>query len=490
MSTSFSKQKWAVDFLAQIGNSHPDPLTIGFVWGWTQMESGAQDSCGADYNPLNTTQKMPGSTPLPGNSAGVQMFVSYDQGLQANAMVLKNGLYPTLLAALAQNNDTALAGPDVAGDLSVWVSGRRSPVDTSYVSGILSLMREHAGSIPMAGLVLNSKGMIANFIPVSQFEAGETEFACGFFAGATVRSAVPPNSPFRKDETAETVDQWADHQYALVYGSFGSNMTGGISIDELHTVFHNAGNLHYWDLPISPTSSQSSDLANIKRALQAGYPVVATIVEASVRDVTGDIPAGNPYEWNPVCNTNSCPTHVIVYCGIDKNGNLLAVDYANVVGPLQGNNSVRAWPRHYDIATIDNTFATVVQLVGDDPSKPWLKPIPDPANAAAWNGFNAQNTENWPAAPAPTPDYQRQQAQDRWNSTAAFFGGQPANDQTGIAKAWFEDFMAGKVHGPPLTAEYDSVRWGSGTPIKIQEFVGGHYEWNIGNGAHDWHANA
>lgn len=403
MSTNLSKQQWAKDFLAGVGNLNPSPYCVGFVWGWEQMESGAADVSPADFNPLNTTQGMPGSTNF--NSAGVQNFVNYQQGLAANVQVIKNSLYPTLLTALAGNNDAALASAAVAGDLSVWVSGRRSPIDTSYVASILQLANQHGGApggSPVNNVILNSRGMVANFVPVSQFERLETEFACGFFAGASLRSATPPTMPTR--DTAETVDQWADQQYADVYGSFGANQTGGISIDQLHQVLHNGG-LHYWDLPISASSRQVDDLGYIKRSLAAGHPVAATVIEASIEDLTGDIPVGNPYNWFPGCTSASCPTHVLIWVGVDSNGNLLAVDYANVVGPLQGNNSVRPWPRHYNAAKVNNTFATLVQLVGPDANKPWLKTPIDPTNIALWNGYNAQNTEFWIMTPPGLPGW-------------------------------------------------------------------------------------
>lgn len=233
------------------------------------------------------------------------------------------------------------------------------------------------------GLITNNKGMIADYIQVSQFEGNETEFACGFFAGALNKYAgFPGKGP---TGTSSDVDVFADREYDLVYGSHGPGQTGGISIPELHTVLMHAG-LHWWDIQaIAPGSTLASDLAHITRALDAGYPVVITLTEASVRDITGDIPAGNPYEWGPVCDANSCPTHVITLVGHGP-GYVLAVDPANVVGPLQGTNSVRPWPRKYDANTIDITFATIVQGL----QLPWLAPIPsgDPTTWAP--GFIAQ----------------------------------------------------------------------------------------------------
>lgn len=331
-------------------------------------------------------------------------------------------------------------------------------------------------------VILNEAGMVANFVPVSQFEPNETEFACGFFGGSSLRSATPPNMPTK--DSSETVDIWADEQYKAVYGSFDASQSGGISIDELHIVLHNAG-LHYWDITaIAPGSAQSSDIANIKAALSAGYPMIATVVEASVRDLTGDIPAGNPYEWNPVCNNNSCPTHVIVYVGIASDGNLLAIDYANVVGPLQGSNTVRPWPRKYDIGCIDNTYGCMVQLVGPDPNNPWLKPIPS-GDPTSWpGGFNGQNfLSPMPPLQPPINNNQLKQFQDIWNSTAGLFGGTSPSSTTGIASEWQTKYMTKFFIGPPLTKEIQTVDW-NGQSIVIQVFTNGMAQWI--NGAGRW----
>lgn len=66
---------------------------------------------GANYNPLNTTQTMPGSHGVTG--VGVQAYTSWDQGLAAIVKTLKNGLYNDILASLKQS-----AAPD--DTLRVW----------------------------------------------------------------------------------------------------------------------------------------------------------------------------------------------------------------------------------------------------------------------------------------------------------------------------------------------------------------------------------
>ena len=98
-------KKWANDFLTKIGM----PVTaenMRAVEAWQQAEGTA-----AKFNPLATTQGgYAGSTNF--NSVGVKNFVSYQDGIDANAKVIQNGLYPNILAALRKGNsalDVAIA---------------------------------------------------------------------------------------------------------------------------------------------------------------------------------------------------------------------------------------------------------------------------------------------------------------------------------------------------------------------------------------------
>lgn len=65
----------------------------------------------AAFNPLNTTQPMPGSHPVTG--VGVQAYASWQQGLDAIVKTLRNGLYNDILGSLSKS-----AAPD--DTLRVW----------------------------------------------------------------------------------------------------------------------------------------------------------------------------------------------------------------------------------------------------------------------------------------------------------------------------------------------------------------------------------
>jgi len=81
-------------------------------------------------NPLNSTQGMPGSSSVQGNSAGVQTYQSYDQGVQATAKTLINGNFGGLVAGLQNDQPPSYyaSGPG-AQALQTWQGGSQTDVN-------------------------------------------------------------------------------------------------------------------------------------------------------------------------------------------------------------------------------------------------------------------------------------------------------------------------------------------------------------------------
>ncbi len=75
---------------------------VAAITAWEMAEGGHWYNT-AYYNPLNTTQSMPGATVF--NSVGVKAYTSWAQGLVATVKTLHNGLYNGILAALKQGHD-------------------------------------------------------------------------------------------------------------------------------------------------------------------------------------------------------------------------------------------------------------------------------------------------------------------------------------------------------------------------------------------------
>lgn len=73
----------------------------------------------ATWNPLDSTQPMPGSTVY--NSVGVQNYPTASEGAEADARTLENGYYPSILAAL--RNGSGVCGSSFAGEFATWSGG-------------------------------------------------------------------------------------------------------------------------------------------------------------------------------------------------------------------------------------------------------------------------------------------------------------------------------------------------------------------------------
>lgn len=107
LSGSGSQQQWAQAFLAQIGEPQTQ-CNVAAVTAWAVAEGGGVTNDAAN-NPLDTTQPEPGDWSI--NGIGVKAYPSYQEGLDANATAITNGLYGGILSALSAGNSAqAVAG--------------------------------------------------------------------------------------------------------------------------------------------------------------------------------------------------------------------------------------------------------------------------------------------------------------------------------------------------------------------------------------------
>ena len=103
---SYTPASWASAFLGVIREPET-PCDQAAIVAWEGAEGGNWDNS-AEANPLDTTQPEPGDWSI--NSVGVRAYPSWQEGLQANATAITNGLYGGILSALrAGNNAQAVA---------------------------------------------------------------------------------------------------------------------------------------------------------------------------------------------------------------------------------------------------------------------------------------------------------------------------------------------------------------------------------------------
>jgi peptidoglycan hydrolase CwlO-like protein len=94
---------------------------VAAITAWEMAEGGHWYNT-AYYNPLNTTQSMPGATVF--NSVGVKAYTSWKQGLEATMITLRNGYYGGILDALRRGDDATAVAAAVGA--SPWGTGNFS----------------------------------------------------------------------------------------------------------------------------------------------------------------------------------------------------------------------------------------------------------------------------------------------------------------------------------------------------------------------------
>lgn len=128
-ATDYTPTSWAQALLQRLGMPVTSSNTQALV-SWEAAEGGNWHNPDR-YNPLDTTQSEPGATST--NSAGVKAYTSWDQGLQATATTLQNGMYGSILAALKSGTSASDVVNAVIG--SPWGTKTISLAGSTYTGG-------------------------------------------------------------------------------------------------------------------------------------------------------------------------------------------------------------------------------------------------------------------------------------------------------------------------------------------------------------------
>lgn len=113
----YTKTTWAQALLQRLGFPTSN-ANVAAVVAWENAEGGHWKNTAA-YNPLNTTEPMPGATSI--NSVGVKAYTSWSEGLDATVATLQNGLYAGVLTALKAGTSALAVAKAVAA--SPWGTG-------------------------------------------------------------------------------------------------------------------------------------------------------------------------------------------------------------------------------------------------------------------------------------------------------------------------------------------------------------------------------
>lgn len=115
----------------------PTTVNLKLLVSWFVRERGWTN---LTHNPLDSVLRAPGSTPLPGNPAGVQVYPTLTEGLRADTETLQAAYYAPLRAALRTSDTTAwfsattpfsyaLCGAPYCAGTPAYLAGMRSLYD-------------------------------------------------------------------------------------------------------------------------------------------------------------------------------------------------------------------------------------------------------------------------------------------------------------------------------------------------------------------------
>jgi hypothetical protein len=249
-------------------------------------------------------------------------------------------------------------------------SKARCPGPTFPMADLIKYVEQHlqgGESLPL----LTHNGAVLDLQKSFQLD-GRSQDKCGPWSVAELLYAgLPGRGP---TGTPSQIQAWAHQKYEQYIGPDILSNEGGSSIENMHSFLKDAG-LHWSDIPsIRVGSKQSDDIARLHRATDAGYPVLVTVNEQSIKRRNGT----NPYPWQPRLGPVN---HIFTIIGHTNDGYVLVDDELNQNDP---------WPNEYSEAAIECHWACTVQVIGPNASSPWVAGIPgdDPLN---WpTGFNAQ----------------------------------------------------------------------------------------------------
>jgi hypothetical protein len=196
---------------------------------------------------------------------------------------------------------------------------------------------------------LSKTGEVADFSEADQFQTGDSQFECGYFACAMAKSIAQVGQA--PTLTAAQIISDAETWYAQYDGTDAITNVDGMTTEQEYDLLSQIG-LHYQAIGL--------DIATVMAWVELGYPVLVAVVETSVVDLALN---SNPYPWTPA------GTHVLLVTGV-VSGNILVRDSANCTS-LNDPNSLRPGPRTYNAAKIQLVSATIAV-------PPWL---PRPGSA-------------------------------------------------------------------------------------------------------------
>ena len=236
---------------------------------------------------------------------------------------------------------------------SIW-EYQTAVADPTLLDSLVLFIKGHS-------VLLTNTGEIMALNQADQFQPGKSQYECGYFACAMVRSGAPPGKP--PIRTVQQVIDDGEGWYGQYDGDTSINNTAGMTLPQLYQL------ITQMTYGYEPINLSNDPLGYIRGWVRNGYPVIVAAMETSFHDM--GLGGAVPYPWTPA------GSHVIVITGNTSDGNFLVRDSANVTN-LYDPTTLRPGPRKYNASQLIGGLvsATAVQTywlpkppAGYDPRK-------------------------------------------------------------------------------------------------------------------------
>ena len=159
-------EQWANDLLRK-ADLPVTPQNVQFIAHWLPLENTK-----ALHNPMATTWQLPGSWSLPGNTAGVQQYASYEQGLEATAKTLNpkpgEGIayYPTIVQGLKSGNPWPLHDRGLMRqELKTWSGGYDTIPSKGNLNYVSPGLAAATSTMPRPEHLVRTPAGVRNLVP-------------------------------------------------------------------------------------------------------------------------------------------------------------------------------------------------------------------------------------------------------------------------------------------------------------------------------------
>lgn len=244
----------------------------------------AREGSSAANNPMDSTKPTSDSYNLPGNSAHVQQYPSFAEGVQAAINTLSNGNYPNVDAALASGDAmTWDREGKLATDLHTWSAGPNAPMSHGYTT-VANVNGKPDTPVASTGGVLGRVGATIADALGSAAQAVTQPGATGMNINDVILTYAP-----------ELAKQMDDPQVKKLLDQLDAGLSGGpdgISVQQFETQLEQT---NWWKTTDQNTRAFFATQATDPATIQQNIAAMGKQIDDTARQMGVGLPGQSEY---------------------------------------------------------------------------------------------------------------------------------------------------------------------------------------------------